>query len=322
MDILVYAESRGGKLRPAGLEAVSFGRKLADSTGGNMTTVLIGTGLETVIPDAEKYGSRKILTVDAPELAGYTPEGYREAIISAAGKTGAKLVIMAATAMGRDLAPTVAARMDASLLPDCTAVEFSNERLNVTRPVYAGRCIMSLAATELPVVLSIRPKAFLPQVWEGNQAAKEKLEVDLNGKIRGRLVETRVEAGEKLDVTEADVIVAGGRGLKAAENFGMIEELANLLGGAVGASRAVVDTEWRPHSEQVGQTGKVVSPTLYIAAGISGAIQHLAGMRTSKVIVAINKDPEAPIFKSADYGIVGDALEVIPALTKAIREYN
>ncbi|NQT34569.1 electron transfer flavoprotein subunit alpha/FixB family protein [bacterium] len=320
MDILVYVEMRGGKIRPAGLEAVCSARKLADIGGGKLTAVLMGSNLENLTGKVEKYGADSILLIDNPDLDGYTPEGYREALTAAYEATGAKLVVMTATALGRDLAPAVAAKLDAALLPDCTSVEYSEGKLSVTRPVYAGRCIMTLTANSFPVVLSLQPKAFLVVEREAVSAEVSKLEVAVSDKIRARLIETRAQAGEKLDVTEADIIVAGGRGMKTEENFKLIEDLADKLGGAVGASRAVVDSEWRPHSEQVGQTGKVVSPTLYIAAGISGAIQHLAGMRSSKVIVAINKDPEAPIFKSSDYGIVGDAMEVLPALIEAVGE--
>lgn len=320
MDILVYVEMRGGKIRPAGLEAVCGARKLADIGGGKLTALLMGSNLENLTGEVEKYGADSILLIENPDLDGYTPEGYREALTAAYDATGAKLIIMTATALGRDLAPAVAAKLDAALLPDCASAEYSEGRLSVTRPVYAGRCIMTLAANSFPVVLSLQPKAFLVVERETVSAEISRLEVAVSDKIRARLIETRAQAGEKLDVTEADIIVAGGRGMKAEENFKLIEDLADKLGGAVGASRAVVDSEWRPHSEQVGQTGKVVSPTLYIAAGISGAIQHLAGMRSSKVIVAINKDPEAPIFKSSDYGIVGDAMEVLPALIEALGE--
>jgi len=322
MEILTYIESRGGKIRPAGLEAVSLGRKLADVAGGKLTALLIGSGLDNLTGDVEKYGADKILLAENQELEGYTPEGYREAVLSAVQETGANLIILAATAMGRDLAPTVAARLVAPLLPDCTEAEYVEGRLSVIRPVYAGRCMMKLVAAAWPVVMSIRPKMFTIQPRNGSSAEVSKLDVNLEGKIRAKLVETKVEALGKLDVAEADIIVAGGRGMKEGENFRLIEDMAKALGGAIGASRAVVDAEWRTHSEQVGQTGKVVSPTLYIAAGISGAIQHLAGMRTSKVIVAINKDPEAAIFKAADYGIVGDALKVLPAMTQAIKKLN
>ena len=320
MDILVYVEIRGGKIRPAGFEAISGARKLADVAGGKLNVLLIGGSVEDLVPEAGKYGGDQVLFVEHPDLEGYTPDGYKEAVCAAVESTGSKIVVMTATALGRDLAPVVAAKLDVALMPDCTAIEYSEGRINVTRPVYAGRCIMTLTSNSLPLVLSLRPKAFLATERNGNEFEVNRLDVSIEGKIKAKLLETRVQAGGKLDVTEADVIVAGGRGMKSAENFKLIEDLAEALRGAVGASRAVVDSEWRPHSEQVGQTGKVVGPTLYIAAGISGAIQHLAGMLSSKVIVAVNKDSEAPIFKYADYGIIGDAMEVLPALTEGVKE--
>lgn len=318
MDILVYVEIRGGKVRQAGLEAVCGARKLADLTGGKVTALMLGQSLDEAAALVEKYGVDRILVANDPIFGGYSPEGYREAVLAGVQECGAKVVVMTATSLGRDLAPSVAASLGAGLLPDCIGMEYNEGRLSVKRPVYAGRCIMTLAASSLPVVLSLRPKAFALVEREG-PAERAQLNVALEGKIKAVLKETKGGSGDKLDVTEADIIVAGGRGMKTAENFKLIEDLADLLGGAVGASRAVVDSEWRPHSEQVGQTGKVVAPTLYIAAGISGAIQHLAGMRSSKVIVAVNKDPEAPIFKSADYGIVGDAMEVLPAMINALK---
>jgi len=318
MDILIYLEKRGDKLRAAGFEAVCAARKLADVSGGKLTALLMGTNLDGLTAEIEKYGADRILLAEDQELDGYTPDGHRAAVMAAVEETGAKLILMAATALGRDLAPAVAAKLDAALLPDCISIEQVEGRLTVKRPVYAGRSIMTLAVNSLPVVVSLRPKAFMAVERESGSAEIVKLNVPLDGVIKARLIETRFEAGEKLDVTEADVIIAGGRGMKSTENFKLIEDLASLLNGAVGVSRPVVDSEWRPHSEQVGQTGKVVGPTLYIAVGISGAIQHLAGMRSSKVIVAINKDSDAPIFKFADYGIVGDAMEVLPALIEAL----
>lgn len=322
MDLLVFVESRNGKVRSAGLEAVTYARKLADMVGGKLNAILVGKSLSAMADEVEKYGPDRLYLVENPELEGYSPDGYREALVTAMTETGSKCLILSASVLGRDLAPVVTAALDAALLPDCTEVEYVEGRLTVTRPVYAGRCIMTLSATAWPVVLSLRPKAFLAATREGVSTERVQLSVDLEGKIKTHLIETREEAGEKLDVSEADIVVAGGRGLKSEENFGLIEELSGALGGAVGTSRATVDAGWRPHSEQVGQTGKVVNPTLYFAVGISGAIQHLAGMRTSKVIVAINKDADAPIFKSADFGIVGDALEVLPALTRAIMEMS
>lgn len=320
MDLLVFVESRNGKVRTAGLEAVTYARKLADMIGGKLNALLVGSSLDGLAEKIEKFGPDRLYLAENPDLEGYTPDGYREAVIAAMNETGAKCLVLSATVLGRDLAPIIAANLDAALLPDCTGVEYVEGCLTVTRPVYAGRCIMTFSATAWPVVLSLRPKAFLAKEREGIATERISLDVNLEGKIKARLLETKEEAGEKLDVSEADIVVAGGRGMKSEENFKVIEELADALGGAVGTSRATVDAGWRPHSEQVGQTGKVVNPTLYIAAGISGAIQHLAGMRTSKIIVAVNKDPDAPIFKSADYGIVGDALEVLPALTQAIKE--
>lgn len=317
MDILVYIESRGEKLHSSAFETVTIARKLADVAGGKVTALLIGSADGSKV---EQYGADSILTVNHPELGGYSSEGYREALIAAKEQSGAELIIIAATALGRDLGPTVAAHLDAAFLPDCTAVKIEEGQLSVARPVYAGRCIMNLTATGWPAVVTIRPKAITPVVRDGHTAEKGELTVELGGKIRAKLVETRVSGGEKLDVTEADVIVSGGRGLKAEEHFHLVEELAESLGAAVGATRAIVDAGWRPHSEQIGQTGKVVAPTLYFAVGISGAIQHLAGMRTSKTIVAINKDPDAPIFKAADYGIIGDVFDVLPTLTAAIKE--
>jgi len=320
MNFLAYVESRGGKLRGSGLEALATAASLAAETGGSVVALLVGPNAAALAPELGKYGVGKVFVADAPELAGYTPEGYREAVIAGMNQCGAEVVVLAATILGRDLAPVLAAKLKAALLPDCTAIKVEDGKLVVNRPVYAGRCLMTLAAQSFPAVVSVRPKAFPVKPGEALPVETVALTVNLAGVIRARLVEERSEAGGKLDVSEADVIVAGGRGLKGPENFGMIEELADLLHGAVGVSRPVVDSGWRPHGEQVGQTGKVVGPTLYIAAGISGAIQHLAGMRSSKVIVAINKDAEAPIFKAADYGIIGDALEVVPALIKAVRE--
>jgi len=320
MNILAFVESRGGKLRGAGLEALSTAADLAAKNGGTVSALLVGANSAGLASELGKYGAAKVYLADYAELNGYTPEGYREAVTAAMSAASAEVVVLAATVLGRDLAPVLAARLKAAFLPDCVSIVSEGGKLVVQRPVYAGRCMMTLAATSLPAVVSLRPKAFPANAGESKAVETIKLTIDLTGKIRSRLIEERAEAVGKLDVSEADIIVAGGRGLKGPENFHLVEELAEALKGAVGASRPVVDSGWRPHAEQVGQTGKVVGPTLYIAAGISGAIQHLAGMRSSKVIVAINKDADAPIFKAADYGIVGDALEVLPALTRAVKE--
>jgi len=319
MNVLVYVESREGKIRGAGLEALTVARDLAGKEAGTLVALLIGKNAPTNAIGLGKYGVSRVLTVEGADFEGYSPEAYREAIIAGMKSAGAELVILSATSLGKDLAPVVAARLDAAFLPDCTSLDYASGKISVSRPVYAGRCVITLSANSLPAVVSLRPKAFLAS--EAAPASPEivALNVEVTGKVKSKLVEYRIESAGKLDVTEADVIVTGGRGLKDPANFVLVEELAAALRGAVGASRAVVDAGWRSHGEQIGQTGKVVNPTLYIAAGISGAIQHIAGMRSSKVIVAINKDKEAPIFKLADYGIVGDALEVLPAITKAVK---
>ncbi|MBM3329631.1 MAG: electron transfer flavoprotein subunit alpha/FixB family protein, partial [Calditrichaeota bacterium] len=265
------------------------------------------------------FGIDRLLAAMQPELSGYSPEGYGAVVEAASKALGAEVILFPATSMGRDLAPTLAARLDAAFLPDCTELTVTGGRIAVRRPVYAGRLMITLEARTLPAIVSLRPKAFLAIKSGGSAPALESLSVDLTGVVKTVCVETRQEGAGKLDVSEADVIVSGGRGMKGPENFHLVEDLAAALDGAVGASRAVVDAGWRPHGEQVGQTGKVVGPSLYIACGISGAIQHLAGMRSSKVIVAINKDSDAPIFKAADYGIVGDVFEVLPALTAAVK---
>ena len=316
MDILVLIESRFGKVRGASLECLSAARKLADTAGGRVTAVIPSSA--DCATELAPYGADVIFTATYPALDNYSPDNYRAVIMAAVAKAKPHLVMMASTTLGRDIGALTAVDLNAAYLPDCILVEIKQGELFATRPVYGGRCLMNLATAEWPAVVTTRPKAFTSVYRDSNSAEIVPLEVTLPTE-KSKNIETRSESGGKMDVTEADVIVGGGRGMKGAENFGLLEQLADALHGTVGVTRAVVDAGWRPHAEQVGQTGKVVAPTLYIAAGISGAIQHLAGMRTSKVIVAINKDKDAPIFKIADYGIVGDALEIIPVLTEAIK---
>jgi electron transfer flavoprotein alpha subunit len=228
--------------------------------------------------------------------------------------------MLGATAMGKDLAPRVAVRLDAGLAADCTALSVRDGFIVATRPVYAGKALVDVRVNSAVGVYTLRPNVFTAGVSNGTAAAVEKMDIALEENDFSVVVKSTAQATGKLDVAEASIIVSGGRGLKGPENFAMIEELAGVLGAAVGASRAVVDAGWRPHDEQVGQTGKTVSPSLYIAVAISGAIQHLAGMSSSKYIVAINKDKEAPVFQVADYGIVGDAFEVVPALTREFKK--
>jgi electron transfer flavoprotein alpha subunit len=230
------------------------------------------------------------------------------------------LVLLGATTTGKDLAPRLAARLAVGLASDCTGFAVENGQLRITRPIYAGKAIATVEETQKPYMVTARPNVFAaPEPDTSLKATTETIPGD-TGEIRAKVVEMIKEAGERVELTEADIVVSGGRGLKAPENFAMIEELAKVLGAAVGASRAAVDAGWKDHSYQVGQTGKVVTPTLYIACGISGAIQHLAGMKTSKYIVAVNKDPDAPIFKVADYGIVADVFRVVPVLTEEFKK--
>jgi electron transfer flavoprotein alpha subunit len=312
-NILVFCEAKGSKLKPVSREIVSAAKKL-----GEVHAVTFGEVSDAASLGA--FGASKVIQITNPELAHYSTEGYAQAAAEIIKAENPVAVIFAATARGRDLAPRVAARVGRPLLQDCIELKIEGTELQVRRPIYAGKVLMWCKVKGGFAVISLRPKAFLAEEKSGT-AQVESRTVSLDAsKIRAKVIEEKMAAGAALDVSEADVVVSGGRGLKGPEGFRIIEELAKSLGAAVGASRAVVDAGWRPHSEQVGQTGKVVSPSLYVAVGISGAVQHLAGMTTSRTIVAINKDADAPIFKVATYGIVGDAFEVVPELTKEIRK--
>jgi electron transfer flavoprotein alpha subunit len=317
--LLVFCESKSGKLKAVSREAVSAAKKLSQSLGATVTAVSIGPEVSD-LATLGSFGASKVIHVNNPELATYSTEGYAQAAAEIIKSENPLAVILSATARGKDLAPRLAARVGAALLSDCTDVKVENNEFQGLRPIYAGKVLMWAKVKNALPLLALRPKAFLAEATDGT-AAVESRAVSLDAsKIRAHVIEEKASGGATLDVTEADVVVSGGRGLRGPENFAMIEDLAKALGAAVGASRAVVDAGWRPHGEQVGQTGKVVSPTLYIAVGISGAVQHLAGMTTSRTIVAINKDADAPIFKVATYGIVGDAFEIVPKLTEELRK--
>jgi electron transfer flavoprotein alpha subunit len=319
--ILVFAEQRDGLLKKAAFEAVSQGRRLADQLDGSLTVALAGSGLEGPVGQLDGWGADTVLTADHPDLQYYNAEGYSFVLSGMIRQAAPAVVLLPATAMGKDVAPRVAAILGAGLATDCTALELVDGRLIARRPVYAGKAIATVRwAGDTLQMASLRPNVFPAEPREGSGSPEvTPFSVDgLEGKSRARVREVVGGGGETKEITEADVIVAGGRGMKAADHFAMLETLARTLDGAVGSSRAVVDSGWVDHQTQVGQTGKTVSPQLYIACGISGAIQHLAGMSSSKCIVAINKDSEAPIFKVADYGIVGDLFEVVPALTEEV----
>jgi len=321
-DVLAVAEQRDGALRKVSSEVVTGARRLADALAARVDALVVATSPVQGADQLGGFGADKVITLTNPAFGRYAPEGYARVIADRARAGGYRAVLFAASAGGRDLAPRVAARLGVALTQDITDLAFEGGAVTVIHPVYAGKALLKLKLTATPAVVSLRPNVFTP-VQRPKAGTAEIVAVDV---AAGRVVVTGVKAAAAgaLDVAEASIVISGGRGLKEPANFKVLEALAAAFGGraAVGASRAVVDAGWRPHADQVGQTGKTVSPTLYIAVGISGAIQHLAGMRTSKVIVAINKDKDAPIFKVADYGVVGDLFEVVPRLTEEIRKLH
>ena len=264
------------------------------------------------------FGASTVVVAEDASLGAYATEVFARVVTDAVRDAGADVVLMPFTAMGKDLAPRVAARLDAGLASDCVALAVKNGRIEARRPVYAGKAYATVRFASAIQIATLRPNVFaLASPKAGGTAEIVKAPVDATP--RAKVVAVETTSGGKVELAEAQAVVSGGRGLKGPEHFHMVDELAQAFGAAVGASRAVVDAGWIGHDSQVGQTGKVVSPNLYVACGISGAIQHLAGMSSSKVIVAINKDPEAPIFKAATYGIVGDVFEVMPRLTEAVK---
>lgn len=322
-DILAFGEQRGGKLRSVASEVVSAGATLAERLGVEVDALVLGApGVADVAGTLASYGARRILVAEHEALGGYTGEAAAPVVADAVRGRGYSVVLFPATALGKDLSARVAALLDVALATEATELEVRDGRVVIVRPVYAGKAYARVSVDAEPALVSLRPTVFAP-VERAGAGEVERLAVELDpGALGSRLVELRAASGERPDVAEAPIVVSGGRGMKDPSNWVLLEALRDALGpqAALGASRAVVDAGWRPHGEQVGQTGKTVSPKLYFAVGISGAIQHLAGMRTSRVIVAVNKDRDAPIFKVADYGIVGDLFEVVPRLTEEIRK--
>ncbi|QTA83729.1 Electron transfer flavoprotein, subunit alpha [Desulfonema limicola] len=315
-NILVITEQRDKIFRKVSFEALSEGRKIADALKTGLTALVIGHGIESIAGEAGKYGADRILAADSPALEEYTTDAFLNVISSVIKTEKPKIIILGASFQGKDLSARIAARFNAALAMDCISLKTEGENLAAARPMYGGKVIADIALSGDIQVAAIRPNSMEIRESQG-AGAVEKIETAV-GETAVKFIEKKLETG-KMELTEADVIVSGGRGMGSAD-FSVIEELAAALNGAVGASRSAVDEGWRPHSDQVGQTGKVVSPNLYIACGISGAIQHLAGMSSSKIIAAINKDPEAPIFDKADYGIVGDLFEIIPAITQELKK--
>ena len=321
-NVLAYAETRGADLRKAALEAVTAARQLADKVGGEVHVLLAGpAGIAAKAEQLGRHGADVVLVVDKPAFATYRREAIAATLAASAKRGDYRAVVVPFSSQGRDLAARVAAKLDAPIASDVISIDPQGDTLVVRHPGFANKVIITLAVSGSPAVLSIRPSAWTPT--EAARTARTETMAPAADPASERVTVKEVIQGRagRPDLGEAPVIISGGRGLKSAENFKLVEQLADAFGNAaVGCTRAVADEGWRPQTEQIGQTGRVVSPQLYVAVGISGAIQHVAGMRTAKTIVAINKDKEAPIFKLADYGIVGDVFEVVPALTEAVKE--
>jgi electron transfer flavoprotein alpha subunit len=320
--ILAIAEQRDGALRKTSEEVVTAAAVCAEQLGAEVHALIAGpAGIENSAAQLGKVGAAKVLVAGSEHFAQYDAEALAQLIANQVKSGDYMAVFFGGSSYGKDLAPRVAAKLDVPLATDATAIDVDGGELVITRPVYAGRAIAKVVMEGTPKVLSVRPNVFRAQ-QRAAAGTVERLAADGITPGRVKVREVKAAAGAKIDVAEAPIIVSGGRGLKGPENWHLLEQLRDALGNncALGASRAVVDAGWRPHAEQVGQTGKTVSPQLYFAVGISGAMQHLAGMRSAKTIVAINKDADAPIFKVADYGLVGDVTEVLPRLAEEIKK--
>ncbi|MBI5779347.1 MAG: electron transfer flavoprotein subunit alpha/FixB family protein [Planctomycetes bacterium] len=319
--ILVFVEQANGQIKKTSLEAVSEARRQADVIKTEVVALVIAEKADAFIKDAGSYGANKVVAVEGADFKEYLTASYTRATLAVVNSVNPMAVLFSATPNGKDLAASVGAELKISVIQDCISLNYDNGAFVARRPIYAGKSIITVKALKTPVLVTLRPKVFPLGATASQTPSVEKLAVSLTADDKRVKLKEVVQSGQKkMELTEADIIVSGGRGMKAPENFKVIEELAGVLNAAVGASRAAVDSGWRPHTDQVGQTGKTVCPTLYVACGISGAIQHLAGMSSSKCIVAINKDPEAPIFKVANYGVVGDLFEVVPALCTELKK--
>lgn len=329
--ILAFLESKEGKFKNSAFEVITEALKLSAELGSELETLTIGNGLENELQELAAYGVKKVKLVNLDQLnkkhsgseIKYSPSAYAKIISETAKESEANIILLSATSLGKDLAGRISVKTDSAVFNDCINIKVADGKITASRPVYAGKSIIDINSSTDKIVVTLRPNVFKPVKTDNESIETENIDIEklnISESDFSSVVTDVIVSSEKLDVAEADRIVSGGRGLRGPENFNLIEDLAGSLGAATGASRAVVDAGWRSHSEQVGQTGKTVSPSLYIACGISGAIQHLAGMSSSKCIVAINKDKDAPIFQIADYGIVGDVFEVLPALTEEIKK--
>jgi electron transfer flavoprotein alpha subunit len=316
--VFVIAEQRDGALRKVSFELASAARKLADQSGDEVSAILLGSGIESLAAELGKFGVDKVFVGDNAALEPYVTEAHAQVVSKILKDNDAAIAFFGASVQGKDLSARVAAKLAGGLATDCTDVKIDGGKLVAIRPMYAGKCFGEVVFNTTPAMASLRPNVFAA-VENAKAAAVTKVDVAVDG-IKSKVLEVQKDTSGKVDLTEANIIVSGGRGMKGPDEYKILEELADVLKGTVGASRAAVDAGWRPQKDQVGQTGKVVSPNLYIACGISGAIQHLAGMSSSKCIVAINKDAEAPIFTKADFGVVDDLFKVVPELTNACKK--
>ncbi len=315
-SVLVVCEQQDGAFRKISTEAISEGRRVADALNTDLIALVIGKGVTAIASELEVLGPDTILIADNDSLNEYSTDAYVSVCTQACQAKNAGLILIGASVQGKDLSARLAARLDAGLVMDCIFIRVDGEDISYTRPMFGGKVVADVRVVGTPQIVAIRSNVMAIEE-SPRSPVTETLDVSIDAP-KTIIIEKKMESGDKVDLTEADIIVSGGRG--TGGEYSAIESLADLLGGAVGASRSAVDEGWRPHSDQVGQTGKVVSPSLYIACGISGAIQHLAGMSSSKTIVAINKDAEAPIFSKADYGVVGDLNDIVPEMIEEIRK--
>ncbi|MFJ5768397.1 electron transfer flavoprotein subunit alpha/FixB family protein [Psychrobacillus sp. NPDC093180] len=316
--VLVLAEAREGALRNVSYEAIAAGKQI--SNGGEVVSVLLGDSVQGLTAELGKYGADRVITVEHPHLKQYTSDGYGQALLAVIEQENPQAIVFGHTALGKDISPKIASKLQIGLVSDVTAIEGEGDAAVYIRPIYSGKAFEKVKVKDGIEFITIRPNNIAPLAKDDSKSADvSSLSVDITN-LRTIIKEVVRKSSEGVDLSEAKVVIAGGRGVKSEEGFAPLKELADVLGGAVGASRGACDADYCDYSLQIGQTGKVVTPDLYIAAGISGAIQHLAGMSNSKIIVAINKDPEANIFKVADYGIVGDLFEVIPLLTEEFKQ--
>lgn len=321
MSVLVFVENTEGRFKKSTFEIVSFASAIAKQSGATVTALSIGAVGDDELNKLGKYGASKVLNANNDKLKTFSTQPYASVIAQAAKAEGAKIIVMAASFSGKGIAPRVAVKLEAALGENLVDLPKTDGGFVVKKGAYSGKAFAYVELLSDIKIISMMPNSF--KVVENSVSCTiEKFEPQLNDKDFAVIVKETVRASDKISLPDAELVVSGGRGLKGPENWGMIEQLASTLGAATACSKPVSDAGWRPHSEHVGQTGIAISPNLYIAVGISGAIQHLAGVSSSKVIVVINKDPEAPFFKAADYGICGDAFEVVPKLIEAAKAFK